>query len=136
LVSTVVVFASGVALLLVGPSSRGSLLTIHKATFILWLGFTGMHVLAHLSDLPEALAARSDSPLVLDGSGDGRAGRILSLGRALVAGLVLAIVFLPEFRPWFHAGRLPLSGRPKPEGSSVCEPFNVLISSSSVASAP
>ncbi len=30
--STVVVFASGVALLLLGPSSRGSLLLIHKAS--------------------------------------------------------------------------------------------------------
>jgi len=104
--STVVVFASGVALLLMGPSSRGSMLTIHKASFILWLGFTGIHVLGHLSDLPLALRQRPPSELGLDGLGGyggGRFGRTLSLGGALVAGLVLAIVLIPEFGPWVHA---------------------------------
>ena len=33
----VVVFASGVALLFVGPSSRDTLLPIHKVSFIVWL---------------------------------------------------------------------------------------------------
>src|SRR5271166_5415599 len=46
--STVVVFASGVALLLVGPQSRGTLLPIHKVSFIIWIAFMGLHVLAHL----------------------------------------------------------------------------------------
>jgi len=104
--STVVVFASGLALLLMRPSSRGSMLAIHKASFILWLGFTGIHVLGHLSELPLALRQRPRSELGLDGLGgyeDGRSGRILSLGGALVAGLVLAIVLIPEFGPWVHA---------------------------------
>src|ERR1017187_3395585 len=35
--STVIVFASGVALLFQGPSGRGMLLLIHKASFVLWL---------------------------------------------------------------------------------------------------
>src|SRR6516164_9842140 len=53
--STVVVFATGVALLLLGPSSRGSLLAIHKESFLVWLGLTAIHVLGHLLELPRAL---------------------------------------------------------------------------------
>jgi hypothetical protein len=46
--TTIVVFASGVALLLIGPSSRGALLPIHKVSFVLWVVVTGVHVLGHL----------------------------------------------------------------------------------------
>jgi len=103
--STVVVFGSGVALLLAGPSSRGSLLGIHKASFAVWIAFMGLHVLGHLADLPKALGPRREVELAeLSGGGSGRVGRILSLSGALVAGLVLAVVFLPEFGPWLHAG--------------------------------
>ena len=104
--STVVVFASGVALLLAGPSSRGSLLFIHKASFAIWIACTALHVLGHLSDLPRALGTKREIELPeLSGAGNGRAGRILSLSGALVAGLVLAVVFLPEFGPWLHAAQ-------------------------------
>src|ERR1035437_1314491 len=37
--TTVIVFASGVALLFVGPDSRGTLLPIHRVSFIAWLAF-------------------------------------------------------------------------------------------------
>jgi len=105
--STVVVFASGVVLLLLGPSSRGTWLTIHKASFIVWLAFTSIHVLGHLPDLSRVLGAKPNSELLaLSGSRSGRGARALSLCGALVAGVVLAIVFLPEFGPWLHAGRL------------------------------
>jgi hypothetical protein len=101
--STVVVFASGVALLLLGPSSRGSLLLIHKASFVIWIAVTSIHVLAHLSDLPRALKTKHAIQPRLESYGDGRAGRILSLSGALVAGLVLAILYIPQFGPWLHA---------------------------------
>ncbi len=55
--TTVVVFASGVALLFVGPSSRDTLLPIHKVSFIVWLAFTALHVLGHLLELPATLRA-------------------------------------------------------------------------------
>ncbi len=102
-ISTVVVFASGVALLLLGPSSRGSLLLIHKASFFVWVAVTAIHVLAHLSDLPRALKAKHELQPHLDGHGDGRAGLVLSLSGALVAGLVLAILYIPQFTPWLNA---------------------------------
>jgi hypothetical protein len=103
-VSTVVVFASGVALLLVGPQSRGTLLPIHKLSFFVWVAFTALHVLAHLPSLPRALRADYGASLQSHG-GDigGRSGRVLSLAGALAAGAVLAILLIPQFAPWLNA---------------------------------
>lgn len=101
--STVAVFASGVALLLEGPSSRGSLLLIHKASFFVWIAVTAIHVLGHLSDLPRALNTRHEIQPELDRYGTGRAGRVLSLCGALAAGAVVAILYVPQFGPWLHA---------------------------------
>ena len=38
--STLVVFASGVALLLAGPGSRDTLTPLHKVSFFVWVAFT------------------------------------------------------------------------------------------------
>ena len=56
--STVVVFASGVALLFAGPASRGTLLPIHKVSFFVWVAFTALHVLAHLPKIAARAARR------------------------------------------------------------------------------
>jgi hypothetical protein len=104
--STVVVLASGVALLFAGPQSRGSLLPIHKISFIVWAAFTGIHLLAHLPAIPGALRADYGTSARLSHDLTGRAGRVLSLAGALVAGVVLAILVIPEFGPWVHASGL------------------------------
>ena len=106
-ISTLLVLASGVALLFVGPSSRDTLLPIHKVSFIVWVAFTGLHVLAHLPTMLHAL--RTDYGLHRPGLHDanGRAGRVLSLASALVLGLVLAILVIPEFGPWLAAHNTP-----------------------------
>jgi hypothetical protein len=113
--STVVVFASGVALLLIGPGSRRSLLPVHKLSFIVWIAFTLLHVLVHLPDLPRALRVRmaitdelaeQTAPAARAGLATpaaGRAGRALSLAGVLLAGVVLAVVYLPQFSAWTHA---------------------------------
>jgi hypothetical protein len=107
--STLVVFASGVALLFVGPSSRDTLLPIHKISFIVWGVFTAIHVLAHLPTLLNSLSAdygksvnRSDAP-GWHNEVNGRAGRTLSLAGALTFGAVLAILVIPQFEPWLSA---------------------------------
>ena len=111
-ISTVVVFASGVALLFVGPSSRDTLLPIHKVSFIIWVAFTALHVLAHLPTVLHALSADYGRSARLGGSVDwhqdanGRAGRTLSLVGALTLGVVLAILVIPEFGPWLSAHNL------------------------------
>lgn len=97
--TTLLVFASGVALLVEGPSGRGTLLLLHKASFIAWLAATGLHVLAHLPAVwrhTAGLGSRSPGGR----AGEGRDGRALALLGMLVAGVVLAVVLIPDFSAW------------------------------------
>lgn len=102
-ISTVVVMASGVALLIGGPQSRGTFFVIHKVSFFVWVAFTALHVLGHLPDLWNGLRTDYGPAARLGGAPDGRAGRALSLASALTLGVVIAILFLPQFGPWLHA---------------------------------
>ena len=89
---------SGVWLLLAGPSSRDLVLPIHKVSFIVWLAFTGVHVLGHVLSLPPALSSEY-------GRGErapGWAGRQAALALALAAGVVLAALLIPHFAAWQH----------------------------------
>ena len=101
--STLIVLASGVALLFAGPSSRGTLLLIHKLTFFVWLAFVGLHVLVHLPSILPALRSDYGPTAGLSSDVSGRTGRTLALAGALVGGLVLAVLVIPEFGPWLHA---------------------------------
>jgi hypothetical protein len=103
--TTVIVFATGVVLLFNGPAHRATWVGLHKVSFIVWLVFMGLHVLGHIPGLPAALRAgepRSGSM----GSGPGAAGRWLAIAGALVAGAVLAIVLIGHFGVWTAAGAL------------------------------
>ena len=101
-ISTVAVMASGIWLLLAGPSSRGSVLPIHKASFVIWVLFTAVHVLGHLPGLASALhidvAGIAPAPAVRGGS----MGRTLSLLGVLVLGVVLAILLIPDYGAWLN----------------------------------
>jgi hypothetical protein len=103
-VSTVVVLASGVWLLVAGPSARDAVLPWHKISFIVWIAFTSLHVLAHLPALPRALDAEYASRRRHRGAAasDGRRARQLALAAALVAGVVLALLLVPDFAVWHH----------------------------------
>lgn len=92
--TTVVVFVSGVLLLAEGPSSRNQLLPIHKVSFILWGLVFALHVLGHLPRLFRALRdVRSDSS-------PGAAGRWIAIASGVLAGLIIAIVLIPQFGSW------------------------------------
>lgn len=101
--STVVVFASGVALMFIGPSSRPTLFPIHKISFFVWLAAFALHVLGHLLDLQRVLAPSAARITALDEVRAGRDGRALALSGVLVAGVVLAIVCIPQFAAWTSA---------------------------------
>ena len=107
-VTTVVVFLSGLVLLFDGPRARGTWLLVHKASFFVWLAFTGVHVLGHLADLPGLLGSSRGSasvaqrPATAAERSRGEAGRWLALTGAVVAGLVLAVVLIPDFAAWTH----------------------------------
>jgi len=99
-VSTVVVFASGVALLFAAPSERGTLLPLHKVSFAIWLFATGLHVLGHLAEMPSALRAKRGAGRPWDDYGSGRSARAVLLASALVGGLVLALLVESQFGVW------------------------------------
>jgi len=110
-ISTVGVFISGVLLLFGGASSKDRWLELHKVTFIVWVVFTGLHVLGHLPRMSHHLKAvpqggrRADrSALRAQALGaPGGLGRWLALAGVLVAGLVLAIALIPDYHSWQHA---------------------------------
>lgn len=75
---------------------------VHKGSFFVWVAFTSLHVLGHLPAVLRGLRADYVPAVQLAGGTDGRAGRVLVLAGALTAGVVLAILFIPEFSPWLH----------------------------------
>lgn len=124
--TTVLVFVSGVLLLLIGPSSRGALLPLHKISFIVWVVFTSLHVVGHLPTVATALGfgeqtiskvdvlaavgvsegGKNSTRQTPDAAIAGRAGRGLSLVGALAGGTALAVVVIPQFGPWLNATTL------------------------------
>lgn len=97
-ISTVVVFGTGVALALKGPPGD-VLTTLHKGGFIVWLAATGVHVLAHLLRVPGLATADLGSGGVSRPIG-GNYSRRLLLVLALVAGLGFAVAASDLARPW------------------------------------
>jgi hypothetical protein len=102
--STVAVFGSGVALIIAGPNHRNPWLFLHKATFIVWLVFMGLHVLGHLPAVARAFGIGRRGSEQLAAASPGTPGRWLAIAGALVAGLVLAIALIPDFSAWTAHG--------------------------------
>ena len=82
--TTGVLLATGIALIVVGPG-RGLMLGLHKASFVVWSGAFGIHVLAHVLKLPRLVWAR------IPGVGL----RAALVAGVLVAGAALAVATLP-----------------------------------------
>ena len=93
--TTVGVFVTGVWLLIIGPVNREPVAEIHKIFFIVWVVFTALHVLGHLPGMPEELR-----PAARSGSSPAKTGRAIALAGMIVAGLVLALVLIPDFATW------------------------------------
>jgi hypothetical protein len=93
-VTTIVVFATGVALLILGHKSD-LLLEVHKVSFIVWGVIFGVHVLGHLRAMARSL--RSDWTV------PGARARLALLTISIVAGLTVAIAVLPSISHW-HGG--------------------------------
>ena len=102
--TTIGVFVSGLVLLFAGPAHRGAPLLLHKLSFILWLGFIGLHILGHLPGLGTSF--RGAASLSDEAGIPGTGGRWLALTGALVGGLVLAIALVPHFSAWTAPGAL------------------------------
>jgi hypothetical protein len=98
--STLGVLATGVALLFVGPESAGTLRELHKLSFIVWVAFTALHVLGHLPDLQKTFLIKRGGHFEYNQLAAGRAGRVISIAAALMAGVVLAILLIPHYAAW------------------------------------
>jgi hypothetical protein len=98
--STVGVFVTGIALLIVGSTHRDPWLLLHKVTFIVWIVFTSLHILGHLPAVARALGIGGREQLWRVNAAGGATGRWIALTGALVGGLVLAIVLIPSFASW------------------------------------
>jgi hypothetical protein len=88
-VSTLVVFGTGVALIVTGPTG-GILVGLHKASFIVWLGATAVHVLAHLRRLLPTVR--------IPGA---RMRQLLVIG-SVAAGVVLSAATVHYGDSWVH----------------------------------
>lgn len=110
--STLGVFFTGLLLMIDGPGAGNTVRFLHKATFIVWIGSVGLHVLWHLAELPAGVRA------VREAEGrtrhlPGSYGRTMAIIAVTIAGLVLALLFLPDIHAWtsglaFHQYHLNL----------------------------
>jgi hypothetical protein len=125
-VLTVVVFASGIALLLVRPSLRPTLLLLHKVSFVLWFGAMAIHVLAHLVDTAQLAPRDWMRHTRRDVAGAGI--RQWALVSSVAVGALLGLLLLGQVRPWlassgFHEGlrlhRHSHTRRPTTNGSQA-----------------
>ncbi len=95
--ATIGVFATGVALLAVGHRS-GTLLLLHKASFVVWGMVFGIHFLAYLPRILRSLGADWGAARRAAVGGAGLRGMLVA--SALGAGLALALALLPAIDAW------------------------------------
>jgi hypothetical protein len=95
--ATLAVFATGLALLALGPRG-GIVLGLHKASFVVWLAATGVHVLAYVWRVPRLTLADWRG-----GAVPGSVARRSVLAGVVVLGAVLAVATVRYAQPWVHA---------------------------------
>jgi len=97
--STVTVFASGIALVLTRPGSSSLLVTLHKASFLLWFALMTVHVLAYLAKTATLVSAdlTGRGPVAVLAA---RRVRLLLIAASLLAGLILALATRGLAHPW------------------------------------
>jgi hypothetical protein len=93
--SSLLLFGSGVALLVVGPGG-GIVLGLHKASFVFWFGAMAVHVLAYALKLPVLASADWRQATRLPSA----RLRLAALAVVLLAGVVLAAVTIHLDHPW------------------------------------
>jgi hypothetical protein len=122
--STLGVFATGVALAFAGRGHASLLITVHKASFVVWFGCTTLHVLAYLN--------RAVRHVVADLAGRGRERpmrrRRLVLAAASVAlGLAFAVPAASWAQRWSAAAASRCRSRLGPVQLKQCRPGGVSV---------
>jgi len=94
-VSTLVVFGTGVAMLVVRPRA-GSLVGLHKVSFVVWLVSTAVHVLAYMPRLPRLVLADWRPAVRLPAAGL----RVGLVALSVAAGVGFAMTSLHDADAW------------------------------------
>lgn len=96
---TVVLFGSGVLMLLQGPRGNDLIRTLHTASFFVWFFVMAIHVLTYVWRSPAlALADLSAAGNTLGGA----LSRESLVAGSILLGVVAAVVFLPLDASWVH----------------------------------
>jgi hypothetical protein len=98
--STLLLFGSGIALLVMGPAG-GIVLGLHKASFVIWFVATGAHLLAHVLKLPR-IASADWRPGTRLPAARLRAGL---LAATVAGGVALAAATVSLAHPWLDWAR-------------------------------
>jgi len=101
---TLVLLASGVALLLASPAWSRELLFVHKASFVLWFFSMTVHVLGHLPEVARLAPRDWLRRTRRDVSGAGT--RQWLIAASLVAGALLGLATLSRIAPWLASARV------------------------------
>jgi hypothetical protein len=101
---TLVLLASGVALLLASPAWSHELLFVHKASFVLWFFAMTVHVLGHLAEV--ARVAPRDWPRRARRDVGGARARQWLIAASLVAGALLGRAMLGRIAPWLTSAHV------------------------------
>ncbi len=99
--STLALFATGVALLIEGPGNH-SLGFWHKLSFIVWFALMSVHVIGHLLELPELALPDWRKSAGREAALAGSGLRLALMGTSLAGGLALALVTFSLANPWLN----------------------------------
>ncbi|MDT4997072.1 MAG: hypothetical protein QOD45_1140 [Pseudonocardiales bacterium] len=99
ILSTLAVLGTGLGLIAVGPDHREPLLTLHKASFVVWFVATSLHVLGHVLDGAHTTWRELRDPHAAPVARRRRA-RSLVIALSLIAGVGLATALLPAAHGW------------------------------------
>jgi hypothetical protein len=97
-ITTIILFASGI-LLLLGPTSwRGEMSLLHKASFVVWFACMTLHVLGHIKET--AQLSTKDWVRRTRVRVSGSRSRRLVVTTSLASGVLLAFATIPSVGPW------------------------------------
>jgi hypothetical protein len=102
ILTTLVVFLTGMLLLVDGPGASSTLRLLHKVSFFAWLAAVAVHVLGHLAELPASLRAVSRAQ-GRTANLPGSRGRVMVIIGSIAVGLVLALLLQPDIHTWTSA---------------------------------
>ena len=97
--SSLAVLGTGIGLIFAGPAHPEPLLSLHKASFIVWVAAMTVHVLGHLIDGARTAWREVRAPRALPAVGR-RSWRTLAVAMSLLAGVGLASALLPSASVW------------------------------------